>query len=124
MFYSLGRSITLTINLNNNRFNYKHGHVSYCKHISWWLTLTVMFCSYKQMLSTGVRCRKSLKVLIVEVKVIFSVFLAIYTLKLCLKSFASERAERKMRKISVLGINNHKSAAVRGARAGCAPWIR
>ena len=34
-----------------------------------------------------------------------------------------ERSERrkKLRKLSILGINNHRSAAVRGARAGCAP---
>jgi len=50
-------------------------------------------------LSTGVgggrKCRKSLKVLEVEVKVIFSVFLAIFLLKVCLKLFASEEKNEK-----------------------------
>jgi len=31
------------------------------------------------------------------------------------------RAKKKLRKNSILGIKKHKSAAVRGARAGCAP---
>jgi len=37
-----------------------------------------------------------------------------------------EQSERrkKLRKFSVLGIKNHRSVAVRGARAGCAPLDR
>jgi len=46
----------------------------------------------------GRKCRKSLKVLKVEVKVIFSVFLAIFLLKSCLKLVASEASEEKIEK--------------------------
>jgi len=46
-------------------------------------------------LSTGGGFRKSLKVLKVEVKVIFSVFLAIFLLKSSLKLIASEASEEK-----------------------------
>ena len=30
---AINRSITLTMNLTNNRFNHKHCHVSYCQQI-------------------------------------------------------------------------------------------
>jgi len=46
----------------------------------------------------GRKCRKSLKMLKVEVKVIFSVFLAIFLLKSCLKLVASEASEEKIEK--------------------------
>jgi len=58
--------------------------------------------------------RKSLKVLKVEVKAFFQRVLAIFLLNLYLKLIASEE---KMRTISVLGINNDRSAAVRGGGA-------
>ena len=65
--------------------------------------------------------KKVEKVLKVEVKVIFSAFLAILLLKLCLKVIASEASEEKMIKISVLGIKIIGPRPLGGARAGCAP---
>ena len=58
--------------------------------------------------------RKTLKVFIVEVKVIFCMFLAIFVLKIGLKIIASEE---KMRKISLLGIKNIGPRPLGGARA-------
>jgi len=69
----------------------------------------------------GRKCRKSMKLLKAEVKVILSVFLAIFLLKVCLKFIASEASEEKTEQKSVLGIKNHRSAAVRGGRAPGAP---
>jgi len=55
-------------------------------------------------------CKKSLKVLKVEVTVIFKHVLAVFLLKLCLK--------KNEKKTSVL--DSKKSYAIRGARARCA----
>jgi len=56
-------------------------------------------------------------VLTVEVKVIFSVFLAIFLLKLGLKLIASEASEEKKETIERFRHKkNHRSAAVGGAR--------
>ena len=65
--------------------------------------------------------RKSLKVLKGEVKVDFQRVFAIYLLKLCLKFNTSEASKKKkLRKSSVLGIKNHRSAAVRPPPHGSA----
>jgi len=53
--------------------------------------------------------RQSLKVLKVDVKVSFNVLWPYFFIEIMLKI---NRERRKMRKISVLGIKNHKSAAV------------
>jgi len=69
--------------------------------------------------------KKSLKVLKIEVKVIFQRVLPLFLLELCLKMIASVAIEEKLCKISVLGIKNHRSAAVRGGGTpGAPPWIR
>ena len=47
-------------------------------------------------------------------------FWSYFYLNYAWKSIASEANEEKLRKIDVLGIKNHTSAAVRGG-AGCAP---
>jgi len=66
-----------------------------------------------------------LKVLMVEFKVKVKLFLRDFdhiSINIMLK-INRERSER--RKISVLGMKKHRSVAIRGARAGCAPpWIR
>ena len=60
--------------------------------------------------------RTSLKVLKVEVKVIFGVFLAICLLKLCLKLIASE--DKFKEKKCVLGIKNIGPQPLRGGGCG------
>jgi len=41
---SIDRSLTQTLNLNNNKFNHKHCHVFYCKQLACGEMLTVLYC--------------------------------------------------------------------------------
>jgi len=66
----------------------------------------------------GCKGRKSLKVFMVEVKVIIFRVLGHVSMKIMLK--ISRERRKQLRKISILGIKKHRSAAVRGG-AGCAP---
>ena len=50
----IDRSITQTINLNNNRFNHKHGHVSFCKQLAFGKFFTVIYWLDKDIPVIGI----------------------------------------------------------------------
>jgi len=61
------------------------------------ITMYIPTIFFKKKHKRGGGGRKSLKVLKVEIKVVFSVFLAIFLSKLCLKLIASEeKIEKKI----------------------------